>query len=153
VGSDPFLTFRIERRRPVLKRSHGAATILVLLLVYAAIDDITTDHATSFRVEYAILIGAAAWLFFVAIRLVRQRHYVLGGLSILAIAAAAWGQRAIGPGVTASNAASAGWRRPEYLAVIAGYLWFWLLAAGRARTPLPHDRVDPPVDSLPHLSA
>jgi len=140
-----------------LKRTHGAATIFVLLLVYAAIDDITTDHATSFRVEYAMLIGAAAWLFFVALRLVRQRHFVLGGLSILAIAAAAWGQRAVGPGINSSNTALAGWR-PEYSAVIAGYLWFWLLAivllaAGRTRTPLPHDGVDPPVDSLPHVSA
>ena len=50
----------------------GVITIVVLLLVFAAFDDITTDHATTFRPEYSALIGCAAWLTFVAARLLRE---------------------------------------------------------------------------------
>ena len=48
-------------------RTIAAVTVVVLLLAYAALDDITTDNATSFRVEYGFLILSAGWLAFVAV--------------------------------------------------------------------------------------
>src|SRR4051795_3960895 len=107
-------------------RRDAVVTIAALLLVFVAFDDITTDHATSFPVEYAILIASAVWLLFIAGRLIRDGHRLIGGISLLALAIAVWGQRAVGPGVV--------WRRgghgfrPEYVAVISAYGWFCALS-------------------------
>jgi len=40
----------------------GVITLVVLLLVFAAFDDITTDNATALPVEYSLLIACGAWL-------------------------------------------------------------------------------------------
>jgi hypothetical protein len=45
------------RLRPI-----AAITLVALLLVFAAFDDITTDNAATFRVEYTFLIGSPPWL-------------------------------------------------------------------------------------------
>ena len=47
-----------------------------LLLAYAALDDITTDTATSFTFEYAMLAVCAAWFTWLGVQLVlrRRRH-------------------------------------------------------------------------------
>jgi hypothetical protein len=100
--------------------AYGLATSVVLVLVFAAFDDITTDNATSFRAEYSALIAAAAWLFVVALRLMRRHQPLLGGISLVALAVGVWGQRGIGPGIVPGF-----W--PHYVATIAAYAWFWAL--------------------------
>jgi hypothetical protein len=99
----------------------GVITLVVLLLVFAAFDDITTDNATAFPVEYSFLVVCGAWLLSLAWRLSRQRHRFLGGMSVLAVAAAVWAQRAIGPGIVSGF-------RLEYVAITAAYLWFSALS-------------------------
>lgn len=99
----------------------GLATLAALLLMFAAFDDITTDNATTFRTEYAFLLACAAWLIFVALRLLRAGHQLLGGVSLLAVAAGVWAQRAIGPGIVPGFWA-------EYVVATAAYLWFVALA-------------------------
>ena len=99
----------------------AAITIVALLLVFAAFDDITTDGATTFAVEYFALALCAAWLAFVSVRLWRTHHRILGSVSVLALIASVWAQRAIGrdmaPGL-----------RLEYIVLAAAYVWFWALA-------------------------
>jgi hypothetical protein len=96
-----------------------------LLLVFAAFDDITTDNATSFPLEYTILAASAVWLLFIAVRLMRHGHGLLGGISLLALASAVWGQRAVGPGVVWGQPAGF---KPEYVMVMTAYGWFCALA-------------------------
>jgi hypothetical protein len=96
-------------------------SILVLLLAFAALDDITTDRATQFRAEYTMLLLAAAWFGFVAVWLMRRGHRALGMVSLAALAAAFWAQRGIGPGVTPALGAA-------YLVMAGALLWFLALA-------------------------
>lgn len=63
--------------------SMAAITSLALLLAFAAFDDITTDNATTFRVEYTFLVACSGWLLFVAWSLIRGAHLVLGLASLL----------------------------------------------------------------------
>jgi hypothetical protein len=91
------------------------------LLIFAAFDDITTDNATTFRAEYAALVACAAWLTGIAVWLWRGGHHLLGGASLLAVAAGVWAQRAIGPGIVPGF-------RAEYIVMTAAYLWFAALA-------------------------
>ncbi|HEU4890882.1 MAG TPA: hypothetical protein VFT47_04995 [Vicinamibacterales bacterium] len=99
----------------------AAITLVVLLLVFAAFDDITTDSATTFRVEYTLLVGCAGWLLFVGWSLIRGGHRTFGFVSLVALASAVWAQQAIGPGM------DPGRLRPEYGVITAVYLWFWAL--------------------------
>ena len=93
----------------------AVVTIAALLLVFAAFDDITTDRATSFPLEYTTLIASAVWLLFIAGRVMRHGHGLLGGISLLVLAGAGWGQRAAG-------------LKPEYVAVMTAYGWFCALS-------------------------
>ena len=116
----------------------AVVTMAALVLVFAAFDDITTDNATSFPLEYTFLVAAAIWLFFVAVRLMRHGHGLLGGISLVALASAVWGQRAVGPGVVWGQPA-AGFK-PEYVAVMVTYGWFCALSLAmlwRARRESP----------------
>ena len=116
----------------------AVVTIAVLLLVFAAFDDITTDNATSFPLEYTILVASAIWLLYIAVGLIRHGHGLLGGISLLALASAVWGQRAVGPGVVWGQRA-AGFK-PEYVAVMIAYGWFCALSLAmlwRARRESP----------------
>jgi len=119
-------------------RGDAVVTIAALLLVFAAFDDITTDYATSFPLEYAILVASAIWLLFIAVRLLRHGHGLLGGISLLALASAVWGQRAVGPGVVWGQRA-AGFK-PEDAAVMIAFGWFCALSLAmlwRARRESP----------------
>ena len=107
-------------------RRDAVVTIAALLLVFVAFDDITTDNATSFPLEYTILVASTVWLLFVAVRLMRRGHALLGGISLLALASAVWGQRAVGPGVVWGR--GTGEFKPEYVAVISAYGWFCALS-------------------------
>jgi hypothetical protein len=112
--------------REISKDRDAVVTIAALLLVYAAFDDITTDSATSFPLEYTILVASAIWLLVVAVRLMRHGHGLLGGISLLALAGAVWGQRAVGPGVVWGQR-TAGFK-PEHVAVMTAYGWFCVLS-------------------------
>jgi hypothetical protein len=100
-------------------RRDAIVTFAVLLLIFAAVDDITTDHSTGFPLEYSILVAGTVWLGFLTWRLLRERHHALGGLSLLALAGALWARSAIAPGSTPTSA--------EYVVTVAAYLWFWIL--------------------------
>jgi hypothetical protein len=112
----------IHRAGALRRLRDGLVTVCVLLLVFAAFDDITTDNATAFPLEYTILLACAGWLFFLGLRLLRQHDYVLGGVSLLALAGAVWAQRAIGPGIRPGF-----WT--EYVVATAAYVWFSALSA------------------------
>ena len=101
--------------------ANAAITLVALLLVFAAFDDITTDDATTFPVEYSFLVGCAGWLLFVAWSLIRGGHRTLGVASLVALAGALWAQHAIGPGMVPGL-------RPEYIVMTTAYFWFWALA-------------------------
>ena len=101
-------------------------TIAALLLVFAAFDDITTDDARSFPLEYTTLIASAVWFLFTAVRLMRAGHRLVGGISVLALMSALWGARAVGPGVTGGRGASG--FNPENVALIIAYCWFCALS-------------------------
>jgi hypothetical protein len=92
-----------------------------VLLSFAAFDDITTDTATDFTVEYAVLAACGVGLLVTSLQLLRGGHRVLGRVSVVALAGAAWGQRGIGPGIRPGF-----W--PEYLVMVAALLWFAALA-------------------------
>ena len=47
-------------------------SIVALLLAYAAFDDIMTDNATSFTVEYTMLAACGAWFAFLAVKRLRR---------------------------------------------------------------------------------
>jgi hypothetical protein len=49
-------------------------TLAIAVLAFAAIDDVTTDTADTFVVEYTFLAASAAWLVFLTVRWVRQRR-------------------------------------------------------------------------------
>jgi hypothetical protein len=101
----------------------GMLSFVALLLAFAAFDDITTDNATSFRVEYTMLVICAVWLGSVAVRLLRRGYRTLGIASLAALAAALWGQFAIGRAITPGF-----W--PGYVVTDGAFLWFLALAVG-----------------------
>jgi len=117
----------------------GVVTFFMAALAFAACDDITTDNATSFVVEYLFLLVFAGWALFLAARLAWTRRIVLAGASFLVLGAAIWGQRLIGPGTIPS------WQ-PEYIATAFALVWFlglslFLTASGfrveRSKAPVP----------------
>jgi hypothetical protein len=59
----------------------GAVTLAMVILAFLAFDDITTDNATTFTVEYSCLLACAIWCLVLVIRLAGTRHFVLGGAS------------------------------------------------------------------------
>jgi hypothetical protein len=94
---------------------NGVGTIIAVLLAYAALDDITTDNATTFAFEWVLLGLCAAWLLLVSRRLVRSGHRWLGSASlvVLMIASAA-----------GSRIRQGGSFEVEYLATLSGLVWF-----------------------------
>ena len=99
----------------------GLATLVFTALALLAFDDITTDNASTFPVEYALLLLAGAWALFAGGWLVWARRRVLGITSLMAVLGAAWGQQSIGPGLVPGL-------RPDYLATAGGVAWFLVLA-------------------------
>lgn len=99
----------------------GLVTLAAIFLTFLAFDDITTDNATSFRVEYGALALCAAWAVVLSARLARRgrRWLALATMGLLAILF--WGQQAIGPGTRAS------WQ-PEYVVATASLVGFLCVA-------------------------
>lgn len=116
-----FTTIHHRRAAAVGLLRDAALTMTAVLVAYAAFDDITTDNATAFTFEYGALILCAAWLLALAIRLIRIQRPVLGGISLLALAAASWGQRAIRPGLVPGLSS-------HYVATASAFVWFAVLS-------------------------
>lgn len=110
-----------DRRQSFWLLSDAVITIGVVLLAFAAFDDITTDNATTFTVEYAGLATSGAWLLVLAMRLLREGRISLGVASLVALAAWIWGVRGIGPGTVASSEA-------HVVATTAALAWFAVLS-------------------------
>ena len=122
----------------------GGMTFAVVVIGFLSFDDITTDNATRFPLEYSFLLGGAIWCLLVTVWMARTGHQALATISLLALGSAVWGQRAIGPGIVPSL-------QPEYVATLAGAGWFLALSlillllgmrGNRARSPV--SDVDPP---------
>ena len=56
----------------------GFITLAAVLIAYAAFDDITTDDAATFTVEYVILIFCTSWSVFVPIIFLIERKLIIG---------------------------------------------------------------------------
>ena len=103
--------------RPGVLIPTALISCVALLLAFAAFDDITTDSAAEFTVEYNALVACAAWFAFVAVRLIRIGDTTLGIVSLAALGGALWGQHGIAVGTTPGVS-------PEYLVVAAAFVWF-----------------------------
>lgn len=99
----------------------GVVTLAVLMLAFAAFDDITTDNDTNFTLEYVALLACAGWLLVVTTRLLRESHRVLGAISCISLASAVWAQSEIGPRIVAGP-----W--PAYVVTASAFLWFTVVA-------------------------
>ncbi len=123
---------RTGQSRRQLRRD-AVLTIAAVMLAYAALDDITTDNATTFAVEWAALGVCATWLLIVCWRLLRGEHRWLGSLSAMVLAVAIGAAPAIRRGADA---------RVEYLLTIAALVWFLgvggILATRAWRLPQRH---------------
>ena len=111
-----------QRARGITGDGHdafdGLMTLLVVALAVLAFDDITTDTATTFVVEWGLLTAAAAWAAVLTLRLAHRGDAAFAAFSFVCLCAALWGRRAIGPGTRPS------WQ-PAYVAVVgalAGYV-------------------------------
>lgn len=98
----------------------GLLTLIAVLLAFAALDDITTDNATTFTFEWLGLGVCAAWLLTVSWRLVRGKDRWLGSVSVIALVVAVGAGSTIRPGTGPFQVA--------YLATMAGLVWFLGLA-------------------------
>jgi hypothetical protein len=96
-------------------------TFATVLLAFAAFDDITTDSATTFTVEWFGLAVCGVWLLMVSWRLSWTEHPWLGSVSVVALAAAV--------GAGSSIRRGTGLFQVEYLTTIARLLWFLGLVA------------------------
>ena len=112
-----------DAERPSAGRflTYAFVTFAVLVVAFAAFDDITTGKETDFTLEYVALLGSAIWLLFTAVHLVRSGYRVLGGASLIVLACALWAQRGIGSGITSG-------RWPEYVVMAAAFVWFTALS-------------------------
>jgi hypothetical protein len=66
----------------------GVVSILLLVLAWLALDDVTTDNTNTFEVEYSVLVACGIWFAGVAIWLLARGRLVLGIVSLLAVALA-----------------------------------------------------------------
>jgi hypothetical protein len=109
-----------ERTRGQLLRD-AALTLATILLAAAAFDDITTDRATTFTVEWAGLAVCGVSLCIVCWRVLRNDAWWLGAISSVVLIAAVGAGSQIRPG-TGPDAI-------ESLTTAAGLLWFLALTA------------------------
>lgn len=121
TDTEPAHTLQVRSALPSLFLRDGLVTIAVMAIAFAAFDDITTGNETDFRLEYRALLVCLMWLMFVAVRLMRLRHRMLGIVSLAALAGAMWGLRQIGGGISPGM-----W--PGYLVTAGAMLWFVVLS-------------------------
>jgi peptidoglycan/LPS O-acetylase OafA/YrhL len=122
-------------------RWRGVLSLLLLVLAWLALDDITTDNATgAFVPEYTMLVVCGIWFAGVAVWLLVRRRTLLGIGSVLAVALAVlafWSlPHHYGPASPVN-----------YLGLIS-IAWFlavgiWLVARRSALTPLQRSEPQP----------
>ena len=96
-------------------------TFVAVILAFMALDDITTDKATTgFVVERVALAGCGLWFAFVTYRLWQDRRRLLAAGSAAVLTLAVIFQPRTPPGSFAG--------RSEYLASIGALLWFLAIA-------------------------
>jgi len=66
-------------------RGRGAVSLIALLLSWLALDDITTDNANQFPLEYTFLVSAGICFAALGVSLVARRHAVAGLSSLVAV--------------------------------------------------------------------
>ena len=66
----------------------GIVSILLVVVAWLALDDITTNNATTFIVEYSLLVICGAWFAAVAIWLLARRWVMAGIVSLAALSLA-----------------------------------------------------------------
>lgn len=67
-------------------RGRGVVSLIVLALVWLALDDITTDNADRFPLEYGILLLAGLWFLGLGGWLIARRRVAAGLVSLGAVA-------------------------------------------------------------------
>jgi hypothetical protein len=95
-------------------------TFIAVILAFMAIDDITTDNATSFWVERVYLICCGLWLLIPSAVLFWNGYRLLGAISFSFLILGATAQPFIGTGTIPGF-------QFEYVATIAALLWFLIL--------------------------
>jgi hypothetical protein len=105
----------------------GTLTLVAVLLSFAALHDIAGGRESDLTNEYAALVVCGGWLLGMSIGLMRSSRHWLGGVSLAVLASAVVAQRAIGPGVAPTWAASV---------VYAAWLWFGIVAVVLAASAL-----------------
>jgi hypothetical protein len=113
--------------------AQGAITLVVVVLAWLALDDITRDNSAGFLPEYRLLAAAGIWGLVVAYTLLKRGQRIVAMTSVIAVAAAAW-VAFDGLGHKRDGGWNAFW--PEYSVMLATWLWFvalsvTLIALGR----------------------
>lgn len=112
---------KIQDRQALLR--DGLISFGAIFLAYGALDDITTDNATSFPVERTMLVCVGAFFVYLAFRLWQERHRIIAVISLAMVGLAAWVQPWIGTRTTPSR-----FEIFAYLATITGLAWFLFVA-------------------------
>jgi len=101
-------------------------TIVAALLSLLALDDISTDNATTgFKPEYRLLAFCGAWALCFVVQLWRTHRRVLAMTSLLLLGAAAW-VSVDGIGHKRDGGWGVFW--PEYAVLTLAWTWFTALA-------------------------
>jgi hypothetical protein len=116
------------KERRLADRTDGVVTLALLVLAFLAFDDITTDNATSFTLEYAFLTACAVWGFILIARLALRSRFITAAVCASLLMAILWGQRGIGPGTRAS------WQ-PEYVVASVAFVGFLVVSTYLLLTP------------------
>jgi hypothetical protein len=104
-------------------------TLVAVILAWGAIDDITTDRATTgFVPERTLLAVSAGWCVFLAWRIWQSGRRPLALTSLAAALAIGLAQWAIGPDTAPSRVA--------YLVTLAGLGWLLVVAGALAWSQL-----------------
>jgi hypothetical protein len=106
-------------RRDLLRDAFITFAAVVIALL--ALDDITTDTASSFTYERIALAGCGSWFVVVGWRFLRRGRGAVGGMSLGLVAMAALAQRTIGANLLTSV-------RIDYLVTLGALAWFVVLA-------------------------
>ncbi len=105
--------------------AEASVTLVLMLLAWLALDDITTDNSTGFHPEYSLLTFCAAWLLVFVFQMWRKSHRLRAGVSLLGLLSAAW-VASDGIGHKRDGGWSVFW--PEYTVITLTWFWFVGLA-------------------------